>query len=148
MRQTSSTEHQVWLVVQDAALSKRFYTEVLGLIPSQNHDGDGWTCPIPDGRRLVVQHSGTSRRNSSQSALTIELPTADAVIASHILARISGGAACSPIRVGGRWTATLIDPDGHVVRVTEMNRAQAAFAPRARGTRRPNAGAVRIRPAG
>lgn len=149
MRQgTPSAPRCVRLVVGDVGLSRRFYTEVLGMSPTESVDGDGWSCSFPDGRRLVVQRSDGRRRNSSQSAFTVELPTSDAVIASHILARIAGGASCPPVRIAGRWTASLIDPDGHVIRAIVMNRpsGRAAGAPQARVSRRGHREPDRFRP--
>jgi uncharacterized glyoxalase superfamily protein PhnB len=54
MRQTGSTGHHVWLVVQDAARSKRFYTEVLGFTCESVSEEWGWAALQCDGVALML----------------------------------------------------------------------------------------------
>lgn len=124
----SARTPEIRFVVRDLTRSVRFYREALGLdcresVPRGSRRRTS-SLRLADGRQLVLCTPSPGAPASSCSTITIEMPTAEAVISSHRMASMLGGGGGSPMRTNGLWTATVLDPDGHVLRLLEPSPAR------------------------
>lgn len=123
------TDTAIRLIVEDLDASIAFYHQAVGLSSAgpalRRPDGGRFQVLAAGSTRLRLEESRGTARCSSVASITVEVDREEAVVASHILARMLGGDADSPVLVEGCWTALLRDPDGHSVRVVHSPRRTA-----------------------